>query len=662
MTDSLPNSQMLRTLLLNQSRRVKQALVMLFDAALSLFAVWIAFSLRLDELHFPSGFQWWAYALAPALALPLFIMSGLYRAILRYTGIAVLSTLGKAVLLYAAAYFGVLLVMAWPLVPRSAGLLQPLVLFLLVSTSRIMAREWFINQPRSAPAQRRVSRLLIYGAGSAGAQLANAISASREFVLLGFIDDNPSLHGLSVNGVRVYPPDALPGLVNAAGATDLVLALPSASRARRNQIIEDLRDLPVHVRSMPGLSDLAHGRIALADLPALDPDDLLGREPAPAMSELLSESLRGKRVLVTGAGGSIGSELCRQILKEEPQRLVLLENNEFALYRIHQELLDSCRHLGKVVNLDAVLADVRDRGRMQQVCRQYRPQVLYHAAAYKHVPLVESNPIEGVANNTLGTLSVAQAAIAAGVERFVLISSDKAVRPTNVMGASKRFAELVLQALAANPSPLIDPQQSRSAGGSTCFAMVRFGNVLASSGSVVPLFRRQIELGGPLTLTHPEVTRYFMTIHEAAQLVLQAGAMAEGGEVFVLDMGQPVRIMDLAQRMIRLSGLTVKDQSRPDGDIAIEITGLRPGEKLHEELLLGNNPQPTKHPRIQMAMEDRVPWTELEQDLLQMQTAVQNQDEPALQELLQKRVQGYAAGRRGSDGLLGSGPDPVKSA
>ncbi len=654
---------MLRTLLLNQSRRVKQALVMLFDGALSLFAVWIAFSLRLDELHFPSGFQWWAYALAPALALPLFIMSGLYRAILRYTGIAVLRTLGKAVLLYAAAYFGVLLVMAWPLVPRSAGLLQPLVLFLLVSTSRIMAREWFINQPRSAPAQRRVSRLLIYGAGSAGAQLANAISASREFVLLGFIDDNPSLHGLSVNGVRVYPPDALPGLVNAAGATDLVLALPSASRARRNRIIEDLRDLPVHVRSMPGLSDLAQGRIALADLPALDPDDLLGREPAPAMSELLSESLRGKRVLVTGAGGSIGSELCRQILKEEPQRLVLLENNEYALYRIHQELLESCRHLGKVVALDAVLADVRDRGRMQQVCHVYQPQVLYHAAAYKHVPLVESNPIEGVANNTLGTLSVAQAAIAAGVERFVLISSDKAVRPTNVMGASKRFAELVLQALAATPAmPMSDDAASNPTSGRTrtCFAMVRFGNVLASSGSVVPLFRRQIELGGPLTLTHPEVTRYFMTIHEAAQLVLQAGAMAEGGEVFVLDMGQPVRIMDLAQRMIRLSGLTVKDQSRPDGDIAIEIIGLRPGEKLHEELLLGNNPQATRHPRIQMAMEGRVPWTELEQDLQEMRAAVRNQDEPTLQRLLQKRVQGYSASRPASDPPPNSHQDPIR--
>jgi FlaA1/EpsC-like NDP-sugar epimerase len=635
----------LRVLLLRLPRPAKQALAMLLDASLALFAVWLAFSLRLDDLHKPSGLQWRAYALAPLLLLPLLWLAGMYRAILRYTGLPFLYTLGKAVLAYTVVYFLALLWTGWPGVPRSVGVLQPLVLFLLLAGSRIVAREWFVKTPRSKRAARDLSRLLIYGAGSAGVQLADAIATSREFELLGFIDDNHKLHGLSVNGALVFAPGDLPRLAAPGGATDLVLALPSASRARRNEIIESLRDLPLHVRSMPGLSDLAHGRVALADLRELDLEDLLGRAPTPSSTSLPAQSLFGKVVLVTGAGGSIGSELCRQILRERPSRLVLVENSEYALYRVHQELLtlDSVvsQAAGASVAFEPLLADVRDAGRMRQICQAWRPHTLFHAAAYKHVPLVEGNPAEGIANNTLGTLWVAQAAQQAQVERFVLVSSDKAVRPTNVMGASKRFAELVLQALAAATESPGD-RAARPAP-RTIFSMVRFGNVLGSSGSVVPLFRRQIEAGGPVTVTHPEVTRYFMTIPEAAQLVLQVGAMAQGGEVFVLDMGQPVKIIDLARRMIGLSGLAVKDAARPDGDIAIEIIGLRPGEKLYEELLIGEDPQPTRHPRIWMAREAMVPWDELQSDLQAMRAAVDAHDPVALLALLRKRVQGYTA-------------------
>jgi FlaA1/EpsC-like NDP-sugar epimerase len=618
---------MLRSLLIGQSRRRKQALVMGLDALLGVFAVWIAFSLRLDQLHLPEGLQWLAYALPPCLVIPLCAWSGMYRAILRYTGLSFLRMLGKALAVYTVAYFALLEWLAWPIVPRSIGLLQPMILFLLIAASRILSREWLIRVPRGKGVKAR-SQLVIYGAGSAGVQLANAIATSVDFVLVGFVDDNPGLHGLSVNGVTVHPPAALPGLIADRGVSDVVLAVPSASRKRRNEIIDNLRDLPLHVRSMPGLSDLAHGRIALADLRELDVEDLLGREPTPAAPALLAQALKGKTVMVTGAGGSIGGELCRQILAEGPACLLLVENSEYALYAIHQQLNDRAQALGLATLTVPILGDVRDQGHMGLLCRQHRPQVLFHAAAYKHVPLVESNPVEGIANNTLGTLSMASAAIEAGVGRFVLVSSDKAVRPTNVMGASKRFAELVLQALAV--------QQ-----GATCFAMVRFGNVLGSSGSVVPLFRRQIERGGPVTVTDPEVTRYFMTIPEAAQLVLQAGVMAEGGEVFVLDMGQPVRIIDLARRMIGLSGLSLRDDEHPDGDVAIEIIGLRPGEKLYEELLIGDDPQPTRHPRIWMAREAMVPWEELSQDLARMQAAIPVHDIGTLQQLLARRVQGY---------------------
>lgn len=644
---------MLKNKLLNQPRRAKQLLVLAADAVMGIVAVWVAYSLRLDALHWPySVHQWWPYVIAPVLAAPIFWRNGLYRAVFRHSGMAAMRALLFAVSLYAAIFFGVLMFMSWPDVPRSLGLLQPLILMLLVGGSRAAARQWLSSLSRGQRRSLPVSNLLIYGAGSAGVQIANAIATSHEFKLLGFVDDSPTLQGLTINNVPVYAPRDLPGIVEKFEISDMLLALPSVTRARRNEILNELQPLPVHVRSLPGLTDLAHGRVALADIKDLDVEDLLGRDAVPPDRALLARSLTGKVILVTGAAGSIGSELCRQIMQERPSRLLLVEHSEYGLYSIHQELQQLCTHLVErqdaAPDLVPLLANVRDYRRMIDICKAYRPHTVYHAAAYKHVPLVEHNPAEGIANNVLGTLNAARAAIETGASHFILVSTDKAVRPTNVMGASKRLAEMVLQALSALTSVSFDTG-AQSVNNLTRLAMVRFGNVLGSSGSVVPLFRRQIESGGPITLTHAEVTRYFMTIPEAAQLVLQAGAMAEGGEVYVLDMGEPVKIIDLARRMVKLSGFTVREEGRPDGDIAIVVTGLRPGEKLYEELLIGDNPVPTAHPRILKAHEEFVPWGDFAVDLAGLQQAIVANDTSALRSMLLKHVSGFAPDAQDSD-------------
>jgi FlaA1/EpsC-like NDP-sugar epimerase len=473
-------------------------------------------------------------------------------------------------------------------------------------------------------------RLLIYGAGTAGVQTAAALRMSQQYAVLGFIDDDQAKVGRSINGVPVFSPIEIQQVIANQGVTDILLAVPSVSRDRRNAILDSLRPLPVHIRTLPGLSDLASGRVTVQDFRELDVEDLLGRDPVAPNAALLARDLAGQVVLVTGAGGSIGGELTRQIILQRPRQLLLLDHNEFGLYSIHQELQGVCASKHLSVDLVPLLGSVTNPDRLAAIFNIYSPATVYHAAAYKHVPMVENNPGEGILNNVFGTLFTARAAIASGVKRFVLISTDKAVRPTNVMGASKRMAELVLQALALD-------------GAATCFTMVRFGNVLDSSGSVVPLFRRQLASGGPLTVTHAEVTRYFMTIPEAAQLVLQAGAMALGGDVFVLDMGQPVKIMDLALRMVQLSGLSVRDASHPDGDIEIAVTGLRPGEKLFEELLIGDNPEPTAHQRIMKAHEDCLAWDALQPHLLALRSAAEKADVDQIKLVLQTCVQGYQA-------------------
>jgi FlaA1/EpsC-like NDP-sugar epimerase len=559
------------------------------------------------------------------LALPIFVVSGLYRAIFRYAGMQALMTVTKAILVYAFMYAAIFTAIGVPGVPRTIGLIQPILLLLAVGASRAFTRYWLGDMYQGIVKSMNLPKVLIYGAGSAGRQLAAALANSHEMRVAGYLDDDPRLQGSVMNGLTIHAPADLPELVESLQIQDVLLAIPSASRQRRNEILQQLLQSHVSVRTLPGLTDLAQGRVHVTDLHELDIDDLLGRDAVVPDRALLERNIRDKAVLVTGAGGSIGSELCRQILAIGPHVLLLVEQSEFALYQIHQELQMIVPDCTKLVPL---LGSVCDAQRMRSIMMAWRPNTIYHAAAYKHVPLVEHNPAEGIRNNVFGTLTTARVAQEQGVADFVLISTDKAVRPTNIMGASKRLAEMALQAMAVGTT-------------GTQFTMVRFGNVLGSSGSVVPLFRQQIKDGGPITLTDLEVTRFFMTIPEAAQLVIQAGAMAHGGDVFVLDMGEPVRIGDLARRMVELSGLTVRDEVNPEGDIEIRVTGLRPGEKLYEELLIGNNPQPTIHPRIMKAQEDFVPWPELERKLAALGEALEANDVPAIRDLLQEVVSGY---------------------
>ena len=626
------NLSILTDFLLKLPRLAKRSLALGTDALVCAITVWMAFNLRLESWTPWSHTHYIAFIAAVVFALPIFIAFGLYRAIFRYAGLPALLTVLKAVALYAVIYGFVFTVVSVPGVPRTIGLLQPLLLLLGVSLSRTFVRYWLGGIYLGIVNRERLPRVLIYGAGSAGRQLAAALKTSPELVVVGLLDDDDRLHGQVLNGLKIYDPTVIVALVAKLHVTQVFLAIPSATRARRNEILELVRATHLQVRTLPGVLELAQGKVNVTDLKELDIEDLLGRDPVPPSSAMLDKNIKGKLVMVTGAGGSIGSELCRQIVGLSPSALLLIELTEFALYAIEQELQGQMAMAGVQVPLLPLLANVRDELRMDEILRTWKPHTVYHAAAYKHVPLVEHNPAEGVKNNALGTLITAKLAAKYGVADFVLISTDKAVRPTNVMGAGKRLAEMVLQAQAA---------AVQKAGVTTCFSMVRFGNVLGSSGSVVPLFRRQIKDGGPITLTDERITRYFMTIPEAAQLVIQAGAMASGGDVFVLDMGEQVKIFDLAKRMVELSGLTLKNEANPNGDIEIRVTGLRPGEKLYEELLIGDNPLPTSHARIMKAHENFLPWTELQSKLAALGVALDANDVPLIRTLLKELVPGY---------------------
>ncbi len=620
-------------------RAAKRALVLAVDISLCMLTVWFAFFLRLEEwvrLSVEGSFQpMWAVVASVVLAIPLFVTHGFYRVIFRYSDLAAIGSVIRAFGLYGLLYVSVVTAVGLPGVPRSIGIIQPLLLLLAVAASRALARFWLGGLYKDIWRRMNLPKALIYGAGAAGRQLAIAMANSQETQLAGFLDDDDRLHGHVLNGLPVYSPADLPGLVESVGIRTVLLAMPHVSRQRRNMILESIRKAHAHVavRTLPSVSDLAEGRVSVSDLRELDIDDLLGREPVSPNHILLAKNIAGKVVLVTGAGGSIGSELCRQALKLKPGKLLLVEISEFALYSIHAELegLHASADIQQQCPMVPLLASVQDGERMREIIDTWQPDTVYHAAAYKHVPMVEHNLAEGVKNNVLGTLLTARVAAEKGVSDFVLISTDKAVRPTNVMGASKRLAEMCLQAL----------DQVHQGEGKTKFSMVRFGNVLGSSGSVIPRFRKQIRDGGPVTLTHPDINRFFMTIPEAAQLVIQAGAMAKGGDVFVLDMGEPVRIQDLARRIIELSGLTVRDEAHPDGDIEITITGLRPGEKLYEELLLGDDTQPTLHSRILRAQDSFVPWDKLEIELTTLQVVLGHNDVDVIRAILKKLVTGY---------------------
>ncbi len=614
---------------ISRSRRVKRAVTLLFDFIIITLALWVAFSLRLGELYLPKDSVMWLFVIAPFIAVPIFIKLGLYRAIIRYIGFHSLWVVVKAVSLYSLLIALFVLLAGIEVVPRSVHLINWLVALLMVGGSRMVVRWWLAGAVNASASASAVRNVVIYGAGSSGMQVLDQLSTKNGMTVIGFIDDEPSLHRRQIRDIRVHPFSHLSRLIERYAVKDVLLAMPSVSRSRRNQIIALLEPYPVKVKTLPTLAEIAEGEVTVDDIRDVEIEDLLGRDQVLPNESLMAKNIHNKVVMVTGAGGSIGAELCRQILKQKPKELVLFEHSEFALYAIERDLVK--QPLSDEVIIKPVLGSVTDKNRVSLACHSAKVDTVYHVAAYKHVPLVEQNPREAIRNNILGTLYTAEASLEAKVEDFILISTDKAVRPTNTMGASKRMAELVLQALSAKYKDET----------STQFAMVRFGNVLGSSGSVIPLFKQQIKQGGPVTVTDPKIIRYFMTIPEAAQLVIQAGAMAKGGDVFVLDMGDPIKILELAKRMIHLSGLEVRDDDTPHGDIAITFTGLRSGEKLYEELLIGDDVMNTDHEKIMRANESMIPWGELKSLIARLEQAIVENNDIEIRAVLSESVAGY---------------------
>lgn len=643
----------IRTFLLELPRRHKRLLQVMTDTVLVWLALWLAFIVRLgiDDMYNPLKVHLWLFVCAPVIAIPLFIRFGMYRAVMRYFGNDALIAIIKAVSLSSLL---LAVVLYWysnheAVVPRSIIFNYWWLSLVIIGGLRLFMRQYFMGDwftaAQHVPFASRndgLTKVAIYGAGVAGNQLVAALRMGRAMRPVAFIDDDASIADRSISGLQVYKPKHIQQMIDVTGAQEILLALPSSTRARRREILNVLEGFPLHIRSVPNFTDLASGRVKVDDIQEVDIADLLGRDSVPAQPDLLAHCIKGKTVLVTGAGGSIGSELCRQIFSLGATTLLLFDHSEFNLYSILSELEQRISRESISVRLLPILGSIRDQEKLLDVMKTWRVETVYHAAAYKHVPMVEHNIAEGVLNNVIGTLNTAQAALQAGVANFVLISTDKAVRPTNVMGSTKRFAELTLQALSREPAPVfLGDTANVSRVNKTRFTMVRFGNVLGSSGSVIPLFHKQIKSGGPLTVTHPKITRYFMTIPEAAQLVIQAGSMGRGGDVFVLDMGEPVRIVELAEKMIHLSGLSVRSEKNLQGDIAIEFTGLRPGEKLYEELLIGDNVAATQHPMIMSANEDFLPWDVLKSRLSELLVAVAADDYSHVRKLLRETVCGY---------------------
>lgn len=606
-------------------RNSKKAIMVLADFIALPLALWSGYALRLAD-GWPIEYMqeaWVLFVLAPVAGLLIFMRLGLYRAVVRFMGAQAILSVIKGVVLLAALLWGAAVLLDIQPFPRSVPINFALAALVYVGGSRLLVRNYYHWLLRHYVEKESV---LIYGAGGSGVQLATALVGGAEYVPVGFLDDDKGLWKSTVNGFPVFNPADLKELLVTHGVTHVLLALPSVELSKRRMILESLSEFSVHVKTVPSMPEIVSGESVEA-LRDVDLEDLLGRDAVPADPKLIAQSIENKTVLVSGAGGSIGSEICRQVVLNNPSKIVLYEMSEFALYNIERELKGLAVQLGVDLDIYPVLGSVVDTVRIGRVLARFNVQTIYHAAAYKHVPLVEHNIFEGIRNNTLGTKVMADASLAAGVERFVLISTDKAVRPTNVMGATKRLAEIVLQDLASRPSK-------------TIFSMVRFGNVLGSSGSVVPLFRKQIEAGGPVTVTHPEITRFFMTIPEAATLVIQAGSMAQGGDVFVLDMGEPVKITDLARRMIQLMGGGVQSPDSPDG-IAINFSGLRPGEKLYEELLIGDAVVGTEHPKIMRAQEEMLTAVELDLILSDLSVSMEQGDNEAARMILEKAVHGF---------------------
>lgn len=605
-------------------RYQKRIVSLVVDSLCLPFALWLAFSLRLDEPYFPANQAVLASMMITVLAsIFIFVRLGLYRAVIRYMSNHAM----MAVFVGVSISTVVLVISSFVLqasIPRSVPIIYWCLALVFVGGSRMAARSLVHKR-----VVKKKERVVIYGAGKSGLQLSSILFHGKELQPVAFIDDNPALQGSVLNGVRVYAPQEFSSVVSRYSAKRVLLALGHAPRSQRSLVIRFLESYPVVVQTMPDINDVVSGKAKIEEIRDVDIEDLLGRDEVSPDRSLLSECITKKVVMVTGAGGSIGSELCRQIIRLKPTKLILFELSEYALYEIEQELRRTICRKELKIDVRGLIGSIQNQDRLEVIMSSFAVDTVYHAAAYKHVPLVEHNVVEGVRNNVFGTWYCAEAAIKAQVETFVLISTDKAVRPTNVMGATKRMAELVLQGLAQRQDK-------------TRFCMVRFGNVLGSSGSVVPLFRKQIEEGGPVTVTHPDITRFFMTIPEAALLVLQAGSMGEGGEVFLLDMGDAVKIADLAEKLIRLMGLEVKSDDNPEGDIEVSYTGLRPGEKLYEELLIGNEPKATAHSRIMKGREISLVWEEVFVFLDQMDKHCSKFDCEALRDVLLRAPLGYA--------------------
>ena len=608
--------------IINLPRYTKRILAIIIDIGLCVFCTWIAFFLRLEEFVKINDATSLAVEISILLAIPIFWMVGLYKTIFRFQGSSIIFTVFFATFVYALLYFAVIGIYVIEGIPRSIGIIQPILLFLSISATRISIKFLFVSNFKKS---KNKTNVIIYGAGSSGRQLLTNFENNLEMKVVGFLDANPQFHRQKILGQTVYDPMNIEKLINKKSVDLVLLALPSITRQKRNQIINNLNKYKVTVKTLPSVQDIVEGKVSVSDIKDLSIDDLLNRKQVQPNSGLLSKNINSKVVMVTGAGGSIGSELSHQIIKLKPKKLVLVELSEFALYKISEDL----KKLNKNIKIIPLLINIQNKKKIEQVFETFNIDTVYHAAAYKHVPLVEENVSESLKNNVFGTFILAEAVLKYNVSNLVLISSDKAVRPTNIMGASKRLAEICIQSLYENQN-----QQSK-------FAIVRFGNVLESSGSVIPKFKKQIQEGGPVTLTHPDVTRYFMTITEASQLVIQAGAMAEKCEVFILDMGDSVKIIDLIDKMIKLSGLSIKDDKNLNGDIEVKITGLRPGEKLYEELLIGENPQKTYHEKIQKAQDPFILFNKLRIDLDNLSNLIEENKVEEVKNMISSLVPSY---------------------
>ena len=611
--------------ILSLHRYSKRTIAIITDIGLCTLCTWLAFTLRLEEFILFKNFNFYPAFVSIIIAIPVFWLFGLYRTIFRYTGLSIILNILASTFVYGLFYFLIVGFYGIQGVPRSIGVIQPMLLFFGIIGSRL-AIKYILTGNYSFKKSFNKKNVLVYGAGESGRQLVTALENSLEFKVVAFLDDNEQLHRQFILGKTVYSTIKLENLVKTKDISLVFLALPTISRSKRNQIIENLNQYKLTVKTLPSISEIVDGRITISDIKDLNVDDLLNRDEVQPDIKLLNKNINSKTVLVTGAGGSIGSELCRQIIKLKPKNLLLLELNEFALYKIYEEL----QSYNKDLKIISILVDAKEQTKLETIFETFKVDTVYHAAAYKHVPLVEENICEGVRNNVFSTLAVAKAAVKKKVSNLVLISSDKAVRPTNIMGASKRLSELCMQGIYNHTKDI-----------STNFSIVRFGNVLESSGSVIPKFKKQIKEGGPITLTHEDVTRYFMTVTEAAQLVIQAGAMGKHSEVFVLDMGKSVKIRDLVDKMIKLSGFRIKDDKNLNGDIEVKITGLRPGEKLYEELLIGNNPQKTHHERIQKAQDPFIPFDQLKLDLDDLSTLLNNNKVVEVKKTLERLLPSY---------------------